>query len=101
MEKIVWTKLALEDIIDIEEYIAKNSKLYAQLTIENFFKRVKMLINFPQAGRVVPEINKTKIRELIEGNYRIVYTTKAKIVYILRVHHSARLLTKAIRLNKI
>jgi len=82
MEKIVWTKLALEDIIDIENYIAKHSKLYAQLTIENFFKRVKMLINFPEAGRIVPEINKTKIRELIEGNYRIVYTTKAKQIYI-------------------
>lgn len=99
MEKIIWTKLALQDIIDIEEYIAKNSELYAKQTIETFFRRVQLLIDFPSAGRIVPEINKTKIRELIEGNYRIVYTTKNKQLIILRVHHASRLITKSTRLK--
>lgn len=99
MEKIIWTKLAMQDIVDIEEYISKTSELYAQRTIENFFKRVQILIEFPHAVRVVPEINKTKIRELIEGNYRIVYTTKPKQIFILRVHHAARLITKSTRLK--
>ena len=99
MEKIIWTKLAMQDVIDIEEYISKTSKLYAQRTIENFFKRLQILIDFPNVGRIVPEINKTKIKELIEGNYRIVYTTKSKQIFILRVHHAARLITKTTRLK--
>ena len=99
MEEIIWTKLAFRDAIDIHDYIAKNSELYARKTIESFFERVKILIEFPNAGRVVPEINKRPIKELIEGNYRIIYTSKKRKIYILRVHHSSRLITKSLKLK--
>ena len=36
MAKIIWTKLALEDLDVIYEYIAKGSTYYAQKTIEGF-----------------------------------------------------------------
>jgi plasmid stabilization system protein ParE len=45
----------------------------------------------PETGRIVPELENNEIRELIEGNYRIVYRVKAKdYVEILTVHHSSR-----------
>jgi hypothetical protein len=37
MEEIIWTKLAFRDTIDIHDYIAKDSELYARKTIESFF----------------------------------------------------------------
>lgn len=45
-------------------------------------------------GRIVPEVKQKDIREIITGNYRIIYQTKAKeYVFILTVHHSSRLLS--------
>ena len=72
MAEIIWTKIALKDAEEIHDYIAKDSIYYAQKTIENFFDRIRILNELPNAGRVVPEINDPEIRELIEGNYRII-----------------------------
>ena len=45
----------------------------------------------PELGRIVPELELENIRELIEGNYRIIYRKSEKqIIEILTIHHSAR-----------
>lgn len=94
MVEITWTRLAIRDLEDIEDYIAKDSHVYAVITIEKIFSRVETLAKHPNSGRIVPEFENKKIRELIEGNYRIVYFIgETKEISILRIHHSARLLT--------
>ena len=90
MVKIVWTEIAIEDLQLIHEYISKDSKHYADRFIEKIINRVDQLENFPNSGRTVPEFNSPQIRELIEGNYRIIYKVTSTQVSILRVHHSAR-----------
>ena len=51
----------------------------------------KWLNWFPQTGRIVPEKNEENLRELIEGNYRIIYEIiSADQINILTVYHSAR-----------
>ncbi len=90
MVKIIWTDLAIEDLRSIHEFIAKDSKRYADRYIEKLITRVDQLENFPKSGRIVPEFNSSTIRELIEGNYRVVYKVTANQVAILRVHHAAR-----------
>jgi len=45
----------------------------------------------PESGRIVPELENSEIRELFEGNYRIVYRIKTKdYIEILTVHHTSR-----------
>jgi plasmid stabilization system protein ParE len=45
-------------------------------------------------GRKVPEIQDEKIREILEGNYRIVYRIVSENqIDILTIHHCARDLT--------
>jgi len=45
----------------------------------------------PEIGRIVPELEKKEIRELIEGNYRIIYRIKTKdLVEIVTIHHTSR-----------
>ena len=90
MVKIVWTDFAIEDLRLIHEFISKDSKRYADRFIEKLLERVDQLEMFPKSGRVVPEFNIETIRELIEGNYRIVYKTSTTQIAILRVHHAAR-----------
>jgi len=51
--------------------------------------------NNPFIGRVVPEFNEKLIREIVVGNYRIIYRIKSDIqVDVLRIYHAARLLRK-------
>jgi len=90
MVKIVWTENAFDDLRLIHEYIAKHSKHYADRFIDKIILRVDQLENFPKSGRIVPEFDNPQIRELIEGNYRIIYKQTTTQVSILRVHHSAR-----------
>lgn len=92
MVNVVWTDLAIEDLRSIHDFIAKDSKLYADKFIEKLVSRADQLQHYPQSGRVVPEFGKDDIRELIEGNYRIIFKVSEEHIGIVRVHHSARLL---------
>ncbi|MEI6815993.1 MAG: type II toxin-antitoxin system RelE/ParE family toxin [Bacteroidota bacterium] len=98
MEQIKWTKLALKDLDSIDDYISQDSTYYAQKIIENILDSVKILLAHPLSGRIVPEFEKKEIRELIIGNYRIVYKIYPKKISIVRVHHAARDMSKALKL---
>jgi len=94
MAKVIWTKLAVKDLRNIYEFIAKDSKQYAAIQVGRIINRVEQLEEFQQSGRVVPEFENELIRELIEGNYRIVYRIESDdVVGIVRIHHSARLIS--------
>ncbi|MBP6431688.1 MAG: type II toxin-antitoxin system RelE/ParE family toxin [Ferruginibacter sp.] len=92
MVTIIWTEFALDDLNEIHTYISKDSKFYADRYVDKLILRVEQLILNPKSGRVVPEFNIENIRELIEGNYRIIYKLDFDSVSIVRVHHAARLL---------
>lgn len=93
MDKVVWTDSAIQDLSDIGEYIAKDSERYAQITVNRLFNSTDILEKHPLAGKVVPEFENESIRELVRGNYRIVYQIINKErIDILTVHNSARLL---------
>ncbi|MEW6097481.1 MAG: type II toxin-antitoxin system RelE/ParE family toxin [bacterium] len=97
MAKIKWTPQSLNDVDAIASFIARDSNYYAHMFIAEVFETVEQLNLFPKSGRIVPELNRREIRELILGNYRIIYRIKEELVEILTVYHSARLLD----INKI
>jgi addiction module RelE/StbE family toxin len=92
MVKIIWTQRSLSDLKSIAEYISKDSSKYALLTLERIIDVTKYVEKNPRIGRIVPEVGRNdKIREIIFGNYRIIYKlTNTVTVYILTVHHSAK-----------
>lgn len=95
MVHIKETFQAKDDLKTIAEFIKIDSVCYAKLQVIKIKSRTHILKSHPQAGRVVPEIESEQIRELIQGNYRIIYKILSKgQVDILTVHHSARDLTK-------
>ncbi len=93
MVEIIWTNQALLDLEGIGDYIAKDSPVYASITVDKLFHKPNLLKGNPRIGRIIPEKNDEDIREQIEGNYRIIHQiiSKEKIV-ILTVIHSARIL---------
>ena len=92
MVTLIWTEFAIEDVNAIHDYIALDSEFYARKFTDRIIERAEALRTHPHLGRVVPDFNNELIRELIEGNYRIIYKVEPETVIIVRVHHSARLL---------
>ena len=97
MVEVIFTEQSLSDIDEIARYIANDSVYYASLQVEKIFNRTDLLSDFPLLGRIVPEVNQKSIRELIEGNYRIIYRIVSKnTIHILTVYHSKRLLKRTV-----
>ena len=91
MVRINWTIQARDDLKNISDYIAQDSVKYAKLQVVRIKTRTKVLYDHIRIGKVVPEFNDPIIRELIEGNYRIIYKiTSETRVDILTIHHVAR-----------
>jgi addiction module RelE/StbE family toxin len=95
MVRLNWTFQAKDDLKAIAEYISRDSKRYAKLQVIRLKDQTRILKTQVRSGKIVPEINKENIRELIEGSYRIIYKiVKDNRIDILTIHHSARDLTR-------
>ena len=92
MTRLLWSPQAVEDVEAIRSFVARDSELYANLLVERIVAAVDRLDSFPFSGRVVPEVGDESLREVVYGNYRIVYRVKPEVVEIVTVFHSARLL---------
>jgi len=90
--KIIWTELAVEKIEEFADYIALDKPSVALKWVRKIQRSVNKLKNFAEAGRKVPEIKRRDIREIIEGNYRIIYRVESDRISILTVRHCSQLL---------
>jgi len=90
--KIIWSPLAIDRTTEIAEYIARDNPSAAMIWVETLFDKVEILKSSPKSVRVVPESNRDDIRELIYGNYRIIYRVDKKILSVLTVRHGKQIL---------
>lgn len=87
----------MEDLREIHDYIAKDSKRYAQIQVERIQSAAAKIGRFPEIGRLVPEFPTGRWREILTGNYRVIYRPdpdRHQIV-ILAVVHGRRLLRES------
>lgn len=90
--KIIWSPLAIERASEIAEYIAQDKPSAAENWINSVFSKVEKLKSTPEIGRIVPEIRNNQFRELIYGNYRIIYRIEKKQISILTIRHGMQIL---------
>jgi plasmid stabilization system protein ParE len=89
---IIWSPLALDRISEIAGYIAQDKPSAAEKWIKTIFSKVEQLEVSPELGRIVPEIGNSQFRELIYGNYRIIYRIEKNQISILTIRHGKQLL---------
>jgi addiction module RelE/StbE family toxin len=89
--KLFWTETAKQDLQAIRRYIAADNPTAAKQWIERLRERARNALHSPLAGRKVPEFSRDDIRELIEGNYRIVYQVFEDRLVVLTVFEGHRL----------
>ena len=90
--KIIWSPLAIDRATEIAEYIAQDNPSAARIWVETLFDKVQILKSSPKSGRVVPESHREDIRELIYGNYRIIYRAEKNKISVLTVRHGKQIL---------
>ena len=88
--KIVWTEPAGTDLEAIRTSIAHDAETYANAVLLDIFEATDRLERFPESGRIVPELDDPHTREIIVGNYRVIYDISGDVVRILTVLHGAR-----------
>lgn len=90
--KVIWSDEAIADLATIIGYIAADNRPAAEKLGLEIFDRVRLLSDFPQANRQVPEERDPAVREIIVEPYRVIYEINAnsQTVDILRVWHAAR-----------
>ena len=92
MAEVRWTPQALDDLEAICLFIARDAPQIASVFADRAFRTTDRLVDHPRSGRVVPELNIEDIREIIMGNYRLIYRVRENEVQVLTLHHGARLL---------
>ena len=90
--KIVWSLLAMDRVAEIAGYIDQDKPSAAVAWVNNVFSKVGQLSSAPELGRMVPEIQNKQFRELLYGNYRIVYRMEKSRISILTVRHGKQVL---------
>jgi addiction module RelE/StbE family toxin len=82
-----WTGLALADLRSLRRYVARDKPAAAKALAERIRASVLRLRELPESGRIVPELQPRRYREVIVPPYRIVYEVRARKIVILRVWH--------------
>lgn len=91
---VSFAESAVADLEDIRVW-------YAELGVPDVGERLlrevvlqtERLAEFPESGRVVPELGLPMLREIIHPPFRIVYRIDTKRIRVVRVWRSERLLT--------
>ena len=87
---VEWTLPALDDLMELRDYIAQDSAVTAQRFIGCFFEAAERLTEQPKMGRRVPEAERDDVRELMVEKYRLIYLLETDKVSVLTVIRGSR-----------
>ncbi len=90
--KIVWAPLAVDRMEEAVRFIAQDKPDAARSWAEQLLARVDQVAQFPESGRIVPELGRDDIREIVHGSHRVIYRLAGGEIRILTVRHTARLI---------
>jgi plasmid stabilization system protein ParE len=88
--ELTWSPRSVADLEEIRTFIEADSPAWADLTVRRVVAAVERLQQFPDSGRMVPERHSPDLREVISGNFRIVYRRRTTTVEIATVFRWSR-----------
>jgi addiction module RelE/StbE family toxin len=92
--KIFWTKEAILRLQEIQNYISRDNTAAAIEFVNELISVAETISDYPEKGRIVPELSIEKIREVLHKNYRVVYLIKKNSIDILTLFEGHQLLKK-------
>jgi toxin ParE1/3/4 len=92
--EVIWTKQSVAHLNRYADYIAEDNVLAAEKWVLSLLAKTDQLKELPESGRVVPEYKDPNLREIIEGDYRLIYRIKAEKVFVQAIRHTRQDLRK-------
>lgn len=86
--KVIWSPFATDRAVEVARFLFLNNSEGAFNWINRLFEATDDLERFPEMGRMVPEVGRKDIRELIWRGYRIIYQVKTEEVVVHNLRHS-------------
>ncbi|HEY8909642.1 MAG TPA: type II toxin-antitoxin system RelE/ParE family toxin [Desulfosporosinus sp.] len=87
---VKWSRPSKQDLKQIYKYISRDSTFYAQRVVAAIVEKSETLNAFPHMGRIVPERNEERIREILIYSYRMIYQINLDNIEILALIHSKK-----------
>ncbi len=88
--RVAWLSQAKQDLKDIVDYYRLVSPQYSRNIALKAKSASRSLIHYPLRGRIVPEYETPRIREIFVDRYRLIYSVENNFVAILAIIHMAR-----------
>jgi plasmid stabilization system protein ParE len=91
--QVIWSIIAENDLKNVIEYIADDSPTNALKIFKSIKQKASNLNDFPERGRIVPELQDQGIlqyRELVISPWEILYRITEMNVFVLSVLDSRR-----------
>jgi len=88
--KVIWTPRAAALVEEAARHIEVDSPAAAFKLVTDTFAIAESLSELPDRGRIVPELSRSKYREVFVGRYRLIYRVGADHVAIIAFVHGAR-----------
>jgi addiction module RelE/StbE family toxin len=90
MAEIIWSDTALADLDAIADYIAIENPLAAAAFVQRVLDHVEQLRRHPKIGPKVPELRRSRYRQLSEPPCRIFYRVDGRQVIVVHVMRAER-----------
>ena len=84
---LVWSPEAIDDVEGIAAYIERDSPWYARAVASKLVETAETIPQYPELGRVVPEIGDPAIRERFVHRYRVIYRIEQTRILMAAVIH--------------
>lgn len=91
--RVIWTEYAYAQLDEAMGFIARDRPETAVDWLARIVEDGASLAESPDRGRVVPEVSRKDVRELIISPYRLIYRRDTDAVTITMVLHERRLLS--------
>jgi toxin ParE1/3/4 len=92
--KVVWSPLARDQVVQAVAWIAAERPAAALRWFERVLQKAAALESFPDMGRMVPEVQRSSVREVLVDPYRLIYRRDKGQVAILALRHCRRYLAR-------
>jgi len=90
--EVIFTDRFLDRVEECTDYIALDHVPTAIKWARGVFEQCQKLGDQPESGRIVPEFGRPEIKEVIHGNYRLVYEIKTNQIDMLAIWHTRQML---------
>jgi toxin ParE1/3/4 len=87
--KVTWTEEGIDSYDEVVEFLSERSLAHAGSLEVGVLKAVQQISEFPESGRMVPERENPRLREVLVEGYRLIYRLSADGITVEILLHAS------------